>query len=75
MKILLCSGTETSILDLRVVHGLGGRWQRSGNVFPPSITEYHCPQNSTPHANMFIRFLAYLFVVISTCYAQICKTF
>ena len=40
MKIFLYSGTETSILDLRVVHGLAGRWQRSGNVFPPSITEY-----------------------------------
>ena len=40
IKILLYSGTETSILDLRVVHGLAGRWQRSGNVFPPSITEY-----------------------------------
>ena len=39
IKILLYSGTETSILDLRVVHGLAGRWQRSGNVFPPSNTE------------------------------------
>ena len=41
IKVLLYSGTETSILDLRVVHGLAGRWQSSGNVFPPSITEYY----------------------------------
>ena len=40
MKILLYSGTETSILDLHVVHGLASRWQRSGNVFPPSISEF-----------------------------------
>ena len=33
IKILLYFGTETSILDLCVVHGLAGRWQRSGNVF------------------------------------------
>ena len=39
VEIVQYSGTKTYILDLLGVHGLD-IWQLSGNVFPPSITEY-----------------------------------